>query len=224
MALNRRPPVPAQAPPQYQSGWQDLNLRSQAPRACAIPDFATPWQSRRGRIRTADLVLPKHAGFQATPRTESKAPSGSRTHTSAMARQQATATSWAHRITGRIVKDREHRVGFEPTSPNYGCGILAAGLPVPVVQVGSEGLEPSPTWLRARHAAASTLIPCFLSLCLYSARRESNPRPGPYKRPALTTELRASGAEGSRTLTIPLKRRKRYRYATTPSVGVSVCV
>ena len=26
--------------------------------------------------------------------------------------------------------------------------------------VGSEGLEPSPTWLRARHAAASTLIPC----------------------------------------------------------------
>ena len=50
------------------------------------------------------------------------------------------------------------------------------------------------------------------------ARRESNPRPGPYKRPALTTELRASGAEGSRTLTIPLKRRKRCRYATTPSV------
>ena len=33
-----------------------------------------------------------------------------------------------------------------------------------------------------------------------------------------TTELRASGAEGSRTLTIPLKRRKRCRYATTPSV------
>ena len=60
-----------------------------------------------------------------------------------------------------------------------------------------------------------------------SARTESNRRPGPYKRPALTTELRAaafagrsqpSGAEGSRTLTFPLKRRKRCRYATTPSV------
>ena len=51
-----------------------------------------------------------------------------------------------------------------------------------------------------------------------SARRESNPRLGPYRRPALTTELRASGAEGSRTLTFPLKRRKRCRYATTPSV------
>ena len=60
-----------------------------------------------------------------------------------------------------------------------------------------------------------------------SARTESNRRPGPYKRPALTTELRAaaiagqsqhSGAEGSRTLTIPLKRRVRYHCATTPSV------
>lgn len=59
-------------PHRNESGWQDLNLRSQAPRACAMPGFATPWQCRRGRIRTADLVLPKHAGFQATPRTEMK--------------------------------------------------------------------------------------------------------------------------------------------------------
>jgi hypothetical protein len=96
--------------------------------------------------------------------------------------------------------------------------------------VGSEGLEPSPTWLRARHAASNTLIPCscfVVRVRAQWARRESNPRPGPYKRPALTTELRAaaiagrgqrSGAEGSRTLTFPLKRRKRCRYATTPSV------
>ena len=28
-------------------------------------------------------------------------------------------------------------------------------------RVGPEGLEPSPTWLRARHAAANTLIPHF---------------------------------------------------------------
>ena len=81
--------------PQSKSGWQDLNLRSQAPRACAMPSFATPWTSRCGRIRTAVLVLPKHAGFQTTLHTEAKAPSGSRTRTSAMARQQAAATSWA---------------------------------------------------------------------------------------------------------------------------------
>ena len=94
----------------------------------------------------------------------------------------------------------EHRVGLEPTSPHYGCGVLAAGRPVPFVQVGSEGLEPSPTWLRARHAAASTLIPCsdFFTRAEW-ARRESNPQSDPYKRPALTVELRAvnvSGAEG----------------------------
>ena len=117
----------------------------------------------------------------------------------------------------------EHQVGLEPTSP------LDEQCPH---SVGSEGLEPSTTWLRARHAAASTLIPCScfaFAVCMRAqwARRESNPRPGPYKRPALTTELRAvaiagrsqrSGAEGSRTLTFPLKRRKRCRYATTPGV------
>ena len=57
-----------------------------------------------------------------------------------------------------------------------------------------------------------------------SARRESNPRSGPYKRPALTVELRAaSGAGGIRTLTLPLKRRMRCRYATAPR-GAGVCV
>ena len=54
--------------------------------------------------------------------------------------------------------------------------------------------------LRARHAAASTSIP---SLSLFSplsadlsARRESKPRPGPYKGPALTAELRAASGAG----------------------------
>ena len=70
------------------------------------------------------------------------------------------------------------------------------------------------------------------------ARRESDPGHHvimvavSYKDTALTTELRAgksqsnliSGAEGSRTLTIPLKRRKRCRYATTPKLELGVCV
>lgn len=37
--------------------------------------------------------------------------------------------------------------------------------------VGPEGLEPSPTWLRARHAAANTLIPFrFLYFCAHNPR------------------------------------------------------
>lgn len=89
--------------------------------------------SQDGRIRTGDLVRPRHAEYQAFPRPEPRAPSGSRTRTSAMARQQATATSWAlgwkpnfQRSKGRS----EHREGLEPSSPHYGCGILAAGRPV----------------------------------------------------------------------------------------------
>ena len=54
------------------------------------------------------------------------------------------------------------------------------------LSVGPEGLEPSPTWLRARHAAANTLILRFML-----ARRESNPRPASYKDAALTAELLA---------------------------------
>ena len=81
---------------------------------------------------------------------------------------------------------------FELTSPHYGCGILAAGRPVlvtnPTFAVGSEGLEPSPTWLRARHAAANTLIPC----------------------------VHPSGAGGIRTHASQIKSLLCCRYTTTP--------
>ena len=36
----------------------------------------------------------------------------------------------------------EHRVGLEPTSPHYGCGILAAGRPVPFIQWDQRDLNP----------------------------------------------------------------------------------
>lgn len=91
-----------------------------------------------------------------------------------------------------------------------------------ITSVGPDGLEPSPAWLRARYAAANTLIPCILSFQL--ARKESNLRPGPYKRPALTTELRASGAEGTRTLACRIKSPVCCRYTTTPRHGSGVCV
>src|SRR5262249_32350601 len=33
-----------------------------------------------------------------------------------------------------LPKNREHRVGLEPTLPHYGCGVLAAGPPVPATE------------------------------------------------------------------------------------------
>lgn len=72
--------------------------------------------------------------------------------------------------------------------------------------MGSEGLEPSPTWLRARHAAASTLIPHLCFLLFRSARTMGaegvEPSSGPYKRPALTVELRAIVAITLRVMSV----------------------
>ena len=77
-AINSRLPVPTRVPPQSESGRRDLDPRSRAPEARGIPGFPTSCRLR--------------------------APSGSRTRTSAMARQQATATSWARKVC-RIVKE-----------------------------------------------------------------------------------------------------------------------
>jgi hypothetical protein len=82
-------------------------------------------------------------------------------------------------------------VGLEPTSPHYGCGVLAAGRPVPDFQMGPEGLEPSPASLRARYAAANTLIPCRCSSASPIGSEGVEPSSGSYKKPALTVELRA---------------------------------
>jgi hypothetical protein len=61
-----------------------------------------------------------------------------------------------------------------------------------------------------------------------SARRESNPRLGPYKDPALTAELRAtaSGAGGNRTHTLRIKSPLCYQLHHNPAnrSGVSVSI
>jgi hypothetical protein len=93
-------------------------------------------------------------------------------------------------------------VRLELTSPHYGCGILAAGRPVLIANeyraVGPEGLEPPPTWLRARHAAANTLIP-------------------------LKTYLQeVIGAGRTRTLTLQIKSLLCCRYTTTPDEDVGL--
>lgn len=113
-----------------------------------------------------------------------EAPSGSRTRTSAMARRQATATSWAQTNVPNCQRTPEHGLGLGPRFPPYEGGVFAARRPVPIRRMGPDHptggarLEPSPTWLRARHAAANTLIPSLslLRLPWRSARVESNHR------------------------------------------------
>ena len=107
-------------------------------------------------------------------------------------------------------------------------GAVSSPLDDQCPSVGPEGLEPSPGGLRVRCAAASTLIPSSPLLTRRKwARRESNPQSDPYKRPALTVELRAvSGAERTRTFTCRIKSPVCCRYTTTPECrpGVSVSI
>jgi hypothetical protein len=153
-ALNRRLPVPARAPPQSsRRSW----IRTRAPTGHGGP-VGPPAPEAGGLARLSHTPI-------------ARAPSGNRTRTSAMARQQATATSWVP-FEGwpncQRSRAPDHGVprcpDSNPTSPHYGCGILAArATSANVLSVGREGLEASPTWLRARHAAASTLIPFVCS-------------------------------------------------------------
>jgi hypothetical protein len=110
VTLNRRLPVPTQAPPQSKSGRPDLNRGyrraawvARAPEARGIPGFPTSCWWR--------------------------APSGREERTS-MARRQAAATSWALWLEADLAKNSEHREGVEPSSPLYGSGVLATRPPV----------------------------------------------------------------------------------------------
>ena len=101
---------------------------------------ARPYQHgdhRINSVRTAG-VEPAFSCSQGTRDTrlphvlKLRAPSGNRTHASAMARQQATATSWALGWKPNCQRSSEHREGLEPSSPHYESGVFAAGSPVRV--------------------------------------------------------------------------------------------
>ena len=69
----------------------------------------------------------------------------------------------------KLSKIAEHRLGLEPRPTAEMPPELRVRPPCrettsAYLSVGSEGLEPSPTWLRARRAAANTLIPSFVVL------------------------------------------------------------
>ena len=106
-------------------------------------------------------MLPKHAGFQATPHTETDSA------------QRESNPHFRHgKAAGyRYIMGAESLVELSKNRAPGGTRTHVAALRVrnpgrwttrAFHSVGSEGLEPSPTWLRARHAATSTLIPFVL--------------------------------------------------------------
>ena len=92
--------------------------------------------------------------------------------------------------------------------------------------VGSDGLEPSPAWLRARYAAANTLIPCILFTPTHNWRGGNRTLAPVLIRDLLSPLSYApmSGAEGTRTLACRIKSPVCCRYTTTPKCWPGVCL
>jgi hypothetical protein len=161
-AVNSRLPVPARVPPQYQSARLESNQHLRAPEARGLSISPT----RRIHERPAGIepALPPWQG--------SRLPlhHGRLSVTTKLSNSKSTGPD----------SNRRHRItGAESWPLDDQC----------LLSVGPEGLEPSPTRLRAGNAAANTLILCFML-----ARWELNPRPASYKDAALTAELRASAS------------------------------
>ena len=88
-------------------------------------------------------------------------------------------------VTCQVVKDQEHRVGVEPTSPRYEGGIFAARRAVlkngQCLSVGPVGIEPTSPGLRDRNITLSATVP---SISSGGRNRTSNHRlnrPQPYR-------------------------------------------
>ena len=117
-----------------------LNREGREP-ALASPVMMNLPESRGGRIRTGDLLVPSQADCAdfPTPRFDPReeCPAGVEP---ALPPWQGDRLPLHHGHSShetetnrcvRIVKEtRGHRVGLEPTSPHYGCGVFAARRPV----------------------------------------------------------------------------------------------
>ena len=112
-------------------------------------------------VRTAGLE-PAFSCAQGTRDTKlphaliPRAPSGSRTRTSAMAKRQATATSWALDWLPNCQRPIEHREGIEPSLPHYECGVVPLDHQC-LLSVGREALESSSAVLQT--AARPSQLP-----------------------------------------------------------------
>ena len=127
--------------------------------------------SRGGRIRTGALLVPGQADSRfPTPRIP-KCPAGVEPARPPWQGGRLPLHHGHEMPRPNCQRLREHRVGLEPTSPHYGCGVLAAGRPVQNPS-GTGGARTLTSRLRAGRAAASTSDPCPPE----SAREESNLR------------------------------------------------
>ena len=151
-AVNGRLPVPARVPPQGKSGRRDLNPRSRAPESPAeYQAFLRPVHQSDHRSRCPELNPHFRHG-------------------------KAAGYRYIMGACGMPDCQRTKSTGPLPRCPDSNprrriTGAVSSPLDDQCFSVGPDGLEPSPPWLRARHAAASTLIPSSAFLPSRRSRR-----------------------------------------------------
>ena len=137
---------------------------------------------------------------------------GNTTRVSAAGFEPAFSCSQSTRTSRFSHTPKERPAGVEPALPPW----QGSRLPlhhgrvehnrIVKQRVGPEGLEPSPSWLRARHAAANTLIP----ICLPSGSPEDRTQRAPVISRSWATSPRlpiSSSSYGNRTHLSALKER-----------------
>ena len=179
-----------------------LTVRPHRNESVRAAGFEPAFSCARGRRnpRLSHALIAKSTQRESNPHIRHGKAAGSRYIMGAKNRTKLSkieSTGW----------DSNPRPARECSARITGAHFLAARATSAYLSVGSEGLEPSPTWVRTRHAAANTLIPSFV-LPLFCARKLGaegvEPSSDPYKRPALTVELRAG--EGDRLIAASTSR------------------
>jgi hypothetical protein len=171
--LSRRVPSPFGSPFRRAStGGRNRTCGLLFNREVHEPAHASPvgW-SRGGRIRTGALLVPNQADWPGFPTPRS----------SSAQRESNPHFRHGKAVGCRYIMGTIAEAELSKRAPG-GTRTHVAALRVRSLRrwttsasrrVGPEGLEPSPAWLRARCAAANTLVPsCFTE----SAREESNLR------------------------------------------------
>ena len=199
-ALNSRLPVPARAPPQSKSGTAGFE-----------PTISCSRSTRNSRLSHTPEC--KSTQRESNPHFRHGKAAGCRYIMGAFESLIELSKS---KSTGRDSNPRRRITGAESSPLDDQCLSVS----------GTRGTRTLTCRLRARYAAANTLIPClFRSVAVGAEGIE--PSTWSYKRPALTAELRASsrvGPEGLEPSPCRIKSPVCCRYTTTPMrSGVCVC-
>ena len=133
-----------------------LTVRPHRNESVRAAGFEPAFSCARGRRnpRLSHALIAKSTQRESNPHIRHGKAAGSRYIMGAKNRTKLSkieSTGW----------DSNPRPARECSARITGAHFLAARATSAYLSVGSEGLEPSPTWVRTRHAAANTLIPCI---------------------------------------------------------------